>query len=76
MHHVRRRDFVDLLGSAAAWSAVAFAQSPERVRRVGVLMTYAEDDPNGQIQRRSVALAALHRLPSIYPFAFFATKPD
>jgi putative ABC transport system substrate-binding protein len=50
MHHVRRRDFVDLLGSAAAWPAVAFAQSPERVRRAGVLMTYAADDPNGQIQ--------------------------
>jgi ABC-type uncharacterized transport system substrate-binding protein len=33
------------LGSAAAWPAVAGAQQPGRVRRVGVLTPYAENDP-------------------------------
>jgi putative ABC transport system substrate-binding protein len=51
MHHVKRREFMGLLGSAAAaWPLVTFAQSPERMRRIGVVMAYAEDDPNGQIQ--------------------------
>ncbi|GLR85398.1 ABC transporter substrate-binding protein [Bradyrhizobium iriomotense] len=51
MDHVKRREFMSLLASAAAtWPLVAFAQSPEHMRRIGVVMAYAEDDPNGQIQ--------------------------
>ncbi|MGY8685481.1 ABC transporter substrate-binding protein [Bradyrhizobium sp. UFLA05-153] len=51
MHQVKRRDFMVLFGSvAAAWPLVTFAQSPEHMRRIGVVMAYAEDDPNGQIQ--------------------------
>jgi putative ABC transport system substrate-binding protein len=47
----KRREFVSLLGGAAiACPVTSFAQSPERTRRIGVLMAYAEDDPNGQIQ--------------------------
>jgi putative ABC transport system substrate-binding protein len=48
---VKRREFIGLLGSAAAtWPVATFAQPPERMKRVGVVMAYAEDDPNGQIQ--------------------------
>ena len=48
---VKRREFMGLLGSTAvAWPVASFAQSAERTRRIGVLMAYAEDDPNGQIQ--------------------------
>ena len=48
---VKRREFIGLLGSSAvAWPVACFAQSAERTRRIGVLMAYAEDDPNGQIQ--------------------------
>ena len=42
---MRRRKFIKLLGAATAWPLVARAQQAERMRRIGVLMGYAEDDP-------------------------------
>jgi putative ABC transport system substrate-binding protein len=49
MSDLRRREFITLLGGAAvAWPVVARAQQPGGMRRIGVLMGLAEDDPEAK----------------------------
>src|SRR5262245_41145005 len=48
---MRRRDFITgIAGSAAAWPLAGRAQQGERMRRIGILMSFAADDPEGKAQ--------------------------
>ena len=58
---MQRREFITVLGSVAAWPIAARAQQPDRMRLIGVLMAYAQNDSTAQswLAAFRVALAKL-----------------
>ena len=53
---MRRREFITLVGGVTAWPLAAHAQQADRMRRIGLLMNRAADNPEGQDR-----IAAFHQ---------------
>jgi len=54
---MRRREFITLFSGAAAWPFAARAQQPERMRRIGFIVSLTKDNPEAQARLAAFAQA-------------------
>ncbi len=50
---MRRREFLGVVGAGAAWPVAALGQQADRVKRIGLLMNLASDDPLGKARQKA-----------------------
>ena len=71
---MRRREFITLIGGAAAWPLAVRAQQPQRVRRIGVFMPGTADNAEYQLGNAAFLQAlgdcagAINDLPGLVEF--------
>jgi putative tryptophan/tyrosine transport system substrate-binding protein len=75
---MKRREFITLLGGAAAWPLAARAQQPDRIRRIGVLLFGTPDtDPNlGAFLRGLRDLGYIESQNIVIEYRYAEGKPD
>jgi putative tryptophan/tyrosine transport system substrate-binding protein len=78
---MRRREFISLLGSAAAWPLAARAQQPDQVRRIGILQELAASDAEAQrrldaFKQRLQELGWIEGRNVAFEFRFADAKPE
>src|SRR2546428_13633943 len=75
---MRRREFITLLGGAAAWPLAALAQQPRGMRRIGVLLFGTPDtDPNlGAFLRGLRDLGYIESQNIVIEYRYAEGKPD